>query len=74
MLKTGFAILFVELILLYVSLVRYFVTANGKTLGPCIPGSGLRQRDLSSPYLFIFCAERLSAFVDYRELGAESWL
>lgn len=49
------------MIILCVSLVRYFVLSNGAEFGPIIPNKGLRQSDPFFPYLFILCAEGLLA-------------
>ena len=62
MIKMGFSMKWVDLIMLCVSIVRYFVVHNGHELGPIVPGRGLRQGDLLSPYLFILCVEGLSAY------------
>ena len=67
MIKMGFSLKWVDLIMLCVSTVRYFVVHNGHELGPIVPGRDLRQGDPLSPYLFILCAEGLSALIRHNE-------
>ena len=59
----GFDSSWVELIILCVTTIEYMVTQNGHEIGHIKPGRGLRQSDPLSPYLFIICAERLSAII-----------
>ena len=63
----GFSFHWVELMSLCVSTVCYFVLHNGQELGPIIPHRGLRQGDPLSLYLFILCAEGLSALIHKKE-------
>lgn len=67
MLKLGFDVKWVNLIMLCVSTVRYSVIREGKTVGPIVPCRGLRQGDPLSPYLFIVCVEGLSALIRRQE-------
>jgi len=67
MLKMRFAYQWVCWILMCVETVDYSVTVNNDGVGPIIPGRGLRQDNPLSPYLFITCAEGLSALIRLAE-------
>ena len=67
MLKLSFAMAFVDLVLLCVSTVRYYVACDGYMIGPNILERGLRQGDPLSPCLFILGAEWLLALVRNNE-------
>ena len=63
MLKMGFTSRWVQWMMLCVETVDYTVLVNGTQVGPIVPRRGLRQGDPLPPYLFILCAEGLSALI-----------
>lgn len=61
--KFGFREAWVDRILKLVCSVSYSFLHNGVEFGNVIPKRGLRQGDPISPYLYIMCAEGLSAII-----------
>jgi len=51
-----------------ITAVEYHVIFNGDRIGPITPERGLRQGCPLSPYLYLICAEGLSAIIKHREL------
>lgn len=65
--KMGFNARWISLMLECISTVSYSVICNGKPKGFINPQRGLRQGDPLSPYLFLICAEGLSALLRREE-------
>ncbi|XP_019161023.1 PREDICTED: uncharacterized protein LOC109157626 [Ipomoea nil] len=66
MMKMGFSLKWVNILLETVSCVKYHILYEQKHLGPIILERGLRQGDPLSPYLFLMVVKGLSALIDNR--------
>jgi hypothetical protein len=67
--QMGFASRWIHLMMACVRTTSYSVLMNGEPTGYIKPSRGIRQGDPLSPYLFLFCAEGLSALL--RQAGRE---
>jgi hypothetical protein len=65
MLKLGFDLNLVNLIMKCVETVRLSVRVNGHLFNTFSPTRGIRQDDPMSPYLFLLCAEGLSSLLKF---------
>lgn len=67
LIKFGFHSLWISRIMACVRSVSYSFLHNGEVFGDVIPQRGIRQGDPLSPYLYIMCAEGLSAIIKRNE-------
>ncbi|BBH00302.1 RNA-directed DNA polymerase reverse transcriptase-related family protein [Prunus dulcis] len=67
MVKLGFDSKFRGWIMECVNTVSYSVLLNGEPSGQITPSRGLRQGDPLSPFLFLICAEGLTALIRRQE-------
>ena len=65
--RLGFNERWISLVMMCISTVSYSVLINGEAKGNIVPTRGLRQGDPISPYLFLLCAEGLSAMLRKEE-------
>lgn len=71
MIIMGFDNRLIRLIMKCINSVLYYVLINGEPHGRIIPTCGIRQGDPLSPYLFIMCAETLSAMLQTAKRSGE---
>jgi hypothetical protein len=65
--KLGFSPQWVSWMMMCISTVEYHIIFNGDRIGPITPERGLRQGCPLSPYLYLLCAEGLSAIIKNHE-------
>ena len=65
--RLGFSEGWIGLMMMCVKTVSYSVLINGEPKGKIIPTRGLQQGDPISPYLFLLCAEGLTAMLKKEE-------
>ena len=65
--RMGFQERWIELIMMCVTTVSYFVLINGEPIGRIVPSRGLCQGDPISPYLFLLYSEGLLAMLKKEE-------
>ncbi|KAL8090281.1 hypothetical protein AgCh_039666 [Apium graveolens] len=70
--RMGFSEHWIKLIMACITSVSYKIVHGEHTMGPITPSRGIRQGDPLSPYLFIICAEGLSALLNHYE--SRNWI
>lgn len=70
--KMGFSEKWIHLVLCCVKTVTYNIVHENSDIAHFLPSRGLRQGDPLSPYLFILCAEGLSALIQKYE--SKQWI
>lgn len=65
--KMGFSNKWIDWIHICMSIVKYNFIVSGHEVSPIVPNCGLRQGDPISPYLFLLCAEGLSALIQEKQ-------
>jgi hypothetical protein len=63
--RMGFDEVWIARVMVCVSTVSYSILINGNPTGVITPSRGIRQGDPLSPYLFLLCAEGLSALLSH---------
>ena len=66
--ENGISGSWISLMMMCVNTVSYLVLINGEPKGRIAPSRGLRQGDPISLYLFLLCAEGLSAMLQRDEV------
>lgn len=61
--KMGFCDKWVRVVMSCVQSPRFAIRVTGETFDDIVPSRGIRQGDPLSPYLFLLCAEGLSAII-----------
>ena len=69
--RLGFSTRWIDRILRCIMSVSFSFLINGEVCGFLKPSRGLRQRDLLSPYLFLFCAKGLSCLIRKAEASKD---
>ena len=67
MLKLGFQVSWVDLVMKCVTIMHYCTSHKGQDLGPILPERGLLHGGPIPPYMFILCVEGLSCLLQNRE-------